>query len=282
MVATLVGCSASYRTKACFVIWIPAFAGMSGFGVSAMGLTPILTFETLDSTNAEARRRAESGERGPVWLLARQQTAGKGRRGRVWNAGQGNLTATLLLTLDKPSLEAAQLAFVAALAVGAMADAFVATDIVGFKWPNDILIEGRKVSGMLIESGAAPGGGLWLAVGIGVNLVDFPPDVERPATALALHLRPGATSPTQDDALARLSAAFADVLALWLEQGFEPIRRAWLSRAIGMGGPCTARLPHETVVGVAEGLDADGALLLRLENGAVRRITAGDVFFGAP
>jgi BirA family biotin operon repressor/biotin-[acetyl-CoA-carboxylase] ligase len=245
-------------------------------------MTPILTFETLDSTNTEARRRAETGERGPVWLLARQQTAGRGRRGRAWVAGQGNLTATLLLTLDKSPLEAAQLAFVAALAVGAMADAYVPADAVGFKWPNDILIEGRKAAGMLIESGAASGGGLWLAVGIGVNLADFPGDVEPPATALAQHLRPDAPPPTQDDALAHLSAAFAAVLALWLGQGFEPIRCAWLARAVGMGGPCTARLAHETVVGVAEGLDADGALLLRLEQGELRRITAGDVFFGAP
>lgn len=245
-----------------------------------MALTPILTFETLDSTNAEARRRAEAGERGPLWLLARRQTAGQGRRGRVWAAGQGNLTATLLLTLDKPPLESAQLAFVAALAVGAIIDAYVPADIMGFKWPNDILIEGRKASGILIESGAATGG-LWLAVGIGVNLADFPTDVERPATALAQHLHSGATPPTQDDALARLSAAFADVLALWLAEGFEPIRRAWLARAVGMGGPCTARLAHETVVGVAEGLDADGALLLRLAQGELRRITAGDVFFGA-
>jgi BirA family biotin operon repressor/biotin-[acetyl-CoA-carboxylase] ligase len=248
-----------------------------------MALTPILIFDTLDSTNAEARRRAEAGERGPVWLLARDQTAGRGRRGRAWDAGKGNLTATLLLTLDKSPLESAQLAFVAALAVGAMADAYIPADLVGFKWPNDILIEGRKASGMLIDSGVAPGGGLWLAVGIGVNLADFPTDVERPATALAQHLRPDiAAVPTQDEALAHLSQAFAVALALWLAEGFAPIRQAWLARAVGIGGPCTARLAHETVAGVAEGLDADGALLLRLTHGEVRRITAGDVFFGAP
>jgi BirA family biotin operon repressor/biotin-[acetyl-CoA-carboxylase] ligase len=245
-------------------------------------MTPVLIFEDLDSTNAEARRRAEAGARGPVWLLARRQSAGHGRRGRSWDAGQGNLTATLLLTLDKPPLEAAQLAFVAALAVGQMADAYVPAALVGFKWPNDILIEGRKAAGMLIESGPAPGGGLWLAVGVGVNLASFPEDVERPATALAEHMyhdeiRP----PTQDEALERLSAAFDGVLRLWLTEGFEPIRQAWLARAVGIGGPCTARLDKETVSGTAEGLDADGALLLRLPHGELRRITAGDVFFGS-
>ncbi len=216
-----------------------------------------------------------------MWLLARRQTAGRGRRGRAWTAGQGNLTATLLLTLDNPPAEAAQLAFVAALAVGEMIDAYVSPGVAGFKWPNDILLMGRKAAGMLIESDPAPAGGLWQAVGIGVNLVDFPTDLERPATALAEHLRPDLVRPpSQDDALERLSTAFAQALRIWLAEGFAPIRQAWLARAVGMGGPCTARLPHETVDGLAEGLDADGALLLRLPSGPLRRITAGDVFFG--
>ena len=241
-----------------------------------------LVFEELDSTNAEARHRAEAGERGPVWLLARRQTAGRGRRGRAWTAGQGNLTATLLLTLGKPPLEAAQLAFVAGLAAIRMIDAHVPPVVSGLKWPNDILIGGRKACGMLIESGPAPGGGLWLALGVGVNLVDFPTEPERPATAVADHLADGvARPPTQDEAMAGLAAAFDAALGLWLAAGFAPIRQAWLERAIGMGGPCTARLDRETVAGTAEGLDADGALLLRLPGGALRRITAGDVFFGA-
>ena len=246
-------------------------------------MTPVIVFDDLDSTNAEARRRAEAGERGAVWLLARRQSAGRGRRGRSWDAGQANLTATLLITLDKPPQEAAQLAFIAALAVGRMADAYVPPSLIGFKWPNDILIEGRKAAGMLIESGAAPGGGLWLAVGIGVNLADFPTDVERPATALKNHLSHNVIrAPTQDEALERLSTAFDDLLRQWLSDGFGPIREAWLARAVGLGGPCSARLANETIDGTAEGLDADGALLLRLRSGALRRITAGDVFFGAP
>ncbi len=247
------------------------------------GPTPVVVFEDLDSTNAEARRRADAGERGPVWLLARRQSAGRGRRGRAWDAGQGNLTATLLLTLDKPPLQAAQLAFVAALAVGRMADAYIPGGLARFKWPNDILIEGKKASGMLIESGAAVGGGLWLAVGIGINLADYPQDVEQPATALAQYLRHDVIrAPTQDEALEALSAAFNAVLTQWLAEGFEPIRQAWLARAVGIGGSCTARLDNETVSGTAQGLDADGALLLRLPGGQSRRITAGDIFFGAP
>jgi BirA family biotin operon repressor/biotin-[acetyl-CoA-carboxylase] ligase len=144
------------------------------------------------------------------------------------------------------------------------------------------MIEGRKAAGILIESGPARAGGLWLgglwlAVGIGVNLASHPDNVERPATALAEH----APAPSPDQAMIGLSTAFAHWLDLWLQDGLEPIRAAWTARAWGLGGPCTARLPHETVEGTALGLDADGALLVRLPGGELRRITAGDVFFGA-
>lgn len=243
--------------------------------------TPIVVFDELDSTNAEARRRAEAGDRGPVWILARRQTAGRGRRGRDWQGGQGNLTATLLLALDQTPAIAAQLAFAAGLAVVRMIDAYVPEACTRLKWPNDVLIEGRKASGILIESGSAPAGGLWLAIGVGVNLVDFPIGVERPSTALADHLRHDMVCPTQDQAMLGLASAFGETLSAWATGGFEPIRTAWLARAAGFGGPCTARLDRETVQGVAEGLDAAGALLLRLNDGQVRRITAGDVFFGA-
>lgn len=246
-------------------------------------MVPILTFEELDSTNAEARRRARAGERGPVWLMARRQTSGVGRRGRTWDGGEGNLTATLLLTLDKPPTEVAQLAFVAGLAAWTAIAAFVPAGIVTLKWPNDVLIGGRKACGTLIESGSAAAGGTWAAVGIGVNLVTYPKAVERPAAALVDHLSPHvARAPSPDQALAVLAETFDVTLALWLAQGFEPIRQAWLARADGLGGACTARLEQETLSGVAEGLDADGALLLRLPDGVLRRITAGDVFFGAP
>jgi BirA family biotin operon repressor/biotin-[acetyl-CoA-carboxylase] ligase len=246
-------------------------------------MVPILTFDELDSTNAEARRRAEAGERGPVWLMARRQTAGVGRRGRSWDGGEGNLTATLLLTLDKSAAEAGQLAFLAGVAAAETIASYVPPPLVRLKWPNDVQVGGRKACGMLIESGPAEGGGVWAAVGLGINLATYPQVVERPATALAEHLshdrqRP----PTPDEALGVLAGAFDAALALWLAEGFEPVRDAWLARAAGLGGPCTARLERETLTGVAEGLDADGALLLRLPGGMLRRITAGDVFFGEP
>jgi BirA family biotin operon repressor/biotin-[acetyl-CoA-carboxylase] ligase len=245
-------------------------------------LPPILSFEEIDSTNAEARRRAEAGEAGPLWITARRQTAGRGRRGRAWSTGTGNLAATLLLTTARPPLEAAQVAFVAALAVADAFDAWVPASLVAIKWPNDVLIDGRKASGVLIESGALGAGRLWLAVGCGLNLNHAPADVDRPATRVADHLRGDlATVPGPDEAMATFARAFAARLGQWEAEGFEAVARAWTARAQGLGGACVARLGAETVEGVAEGLEADGALRLRLASGELRRITAGDVFFQA-
>jgi BirA family biotin operon repressor/biotin-[acetyl-CoA-carboxylase] ligase len=238
---------------------------------------PIEALEEVDSTNAEARRRAEAGERGPLWITARRQTAGRGRRGRAWETGAGNLAATLLTVTGKAPGEAAQISFVAALAVADLASAFVPPALVSLKWPNDPLIAGRKTSGILVESGPHPEGGLWLAVGIGVNLATPPVASERPATAFAEHM-PG-PPPQPLEALAQLAANFERWRGLWEALGFEPIAEAWTARAHGLGGACTARLPTETIAGIAEGLDADGALRLRTASGVVRRITAGDVFF---
>src|SRR3984957_12027094 len=136
---------------------------------------PIEAFDEIDSTNAEARRRADAGERGPLWLTAKRQTAGRGRRGRAWETGAGNLAATLLTHTEKPPAEAAQISFVAALAVADLAAAFVPASLVSLKWPNDPMIAGKKTAGILVESGPHPSGGLWLAGGCGGNLA-APPD----------------------------------------------------------------------------------------------------------
>ncbi len=243
-----------------------------------MEAAAVVAFDELDSTNAEARRRAEAGEAGPLWIVAARQSAGRGRRGRAWETGEGNLAATYLFATQKPPAEAAQVSFVAALAVADLAGAFVPAALVSLKWPNDPLIDGKKAGGVLVESGKAAGGRFWVAVGVGINLATAPKAVGRPATAFAEHMR--APPPTPLDALAVLAPAFARWRDLWEHAGFAAIAGAWTSRAHGLGRPCTARLASETVHGVAEGLDGDGALRLRTATGAVRRITAGDVFFG--
>ena len=246
--------------------------------LSALEAPPIVVLDEIDSTNAEARRRAEAGEVGPLWLLGLRQTAGRGRRGRVWETGEGNLAATLLFSTDKPPAEAAQVSFVAALAVADMLAAYVPASLVSLKWPNDPLLCGLKVSGILVESGSRQTGGLWIAVGIGINLARAPVGSERPATALPSHRT--APPPSPVEAMEVLRGAFERWFAVWLTLGFAAIADGWTARAHGLGESCVARLGTETLEGVAEGLDADGALRLRLPDGRLRRITAGDVFFG--
>ena len=238
---------------------------------------PIEAYEELDSTNAEARRRAEAGDGGPVWITAARQLAGRGRRGREWQTASGNLAATLLFTTGKPAGEAAQVSFVAALAAADLAEVCVGAGLTTLKWPNDLLVGGRKAAGILVESGAFSGGGLWLAVGVGVNLVRAPQDVERPATAFAEHM--AAPAPASQAALEVLANAFERWRLIWDREGFAPIAQAWTARAHGLGEPCEARLPNQVLKGIAEGLDQDGALRLRLDHGDVVRVTAGDVFF---
>lgn len=247
------------------------------------GFAPVRWDGELDSTNAEARRLAEAGAFGPLWIAARRQTAGRGRQGRVWAGGEGNLAATLLTPLDQPPAIAAQLSFVAALAVGQMLGDWAPAGDVRFKWPNDLLLGGRKVSGILIESGRRDPAGLWLAIGVGVNLASAPEGLEPPAASLAAHLPPGRPVPRPEEALASLDRSFGHWFGVWRgEGGFAAVRAAWLERAAGLGQPCTARVGTRSLSGVAEGLGADGALLLRLASGALERITAGEVFFGAP
>jgi BirA family biotin operon repressor/biotin-[acetyl-CoA-carboxylase] ligase len=238
---------------------------------------PILALDEIDSTNAEARRRAEAGEGGPLWITALRQNAGHGRRGRAWETGEGNLAATLLMLTERPPAEAAQISFVAALAVADLARAHLPAELIRLKWPNDVMVGGRKVSGILVESGRRADGALWLATGIGVNLAKSPSVAERPATDFAAHMR--APPPTPRQALDVLAEAFAGWLSVWDARGFAPLAEAWTPQAQGLGEPCVARLGSETVEGLAEGLDLGGALRLRLADGSIRRITAGDVFF---
>jgi len=230
----------------------------------------LVRLDAVESTNAEARRRAEAGEHGPLWITAAHQSAGKGRRGREWETGTGNLAATLLLKPEGAPDTNAQLSFVAALAVADMALTFAPHAVITMKWPNDVLAAGAKLSGILLEGGCG-----WLAIGIGVNLASHPKGTEFPATSLG---EQGVVPPSPQDALVVLAGRFAHWQARWQEQGFEPLRTAWLARAQGLGAPIRARLPHEECYGAFEGIDASGALLLR-EPGGLRAITAGEVYF---
>ena len=236
-----------------------------------------VVLDTIDSTNEEARRRAEAGAAAPLWIMAREQTAGRGRRGRRWTAPSGNLAATALLRPTTGPATAALHSFAACLAVADMLDTLAPGADVALKWPNDALLNGRKVAGVLLEASGSGRSVDWLAVGIGVNLAGHPA-VEPgawPATSIAAET---GQAPPAEAALEHVAEAFAGWSGRVARVGFAPLRAAWLARAARLGQKMVARLPRETVEGVFADLDADGALILS-QAGALRRIQAADVFF---
>jgi BirA family biotin operon repressor/biotin-[acetyl-CoA-carboxylase] ligase len=228
-------------------------------------------YATLDSTNEEARRLARAGASGPLWIVADEQTAGRGRRGRPWVSQRGNLFASLL-TQAPPQLSA-QLGFAAALAAADTVASLARSADVRLKWPNDVLLQGRKIGGILLEGL----GGDALAIGIGINLAHFPPDTEFPAISVACAA--GLTSDL-NAALACLATRMAAWYEIWEQRGFARLRENWMARAQGLGRPIRARLAESEMEGVFESLDEDGALLLRVSDGMLKRITAGEIFFG--
>lgn len=240
----------------------------------------IIVLDTVDSTNDEVRRRADAGAVGPLWVRAASQTNGRGRRGRSWLSEPGNLFMTALLTLNCTPIQAANLSFVAALAVAEAIDHFVDQTQVALKWPNDVLINGHKTSGILLESWTSEAG-LQIAIGIGVNVVTMPENIDQKITCLAAHRMPHVSSCDAEHVANLVVAHFHKWLAQWHLQGFEPIREAWLDRATGLGQEITAKLPHETLQGVFRGLSHDGALDLELPDSTRRQVTAGDIFFPA-
>jgi BirA family transcriptional regulator, biotin operon repressor / biotin---[acetyl-CoA-carboxylase] ligase len=244
-------------------------------GTGWSGETPVVFLDSTDSTNAEALRRARAGERGPLWIAATQQTAGRGRRGRSWISPPGNLHASLLLTDPAPASAAPQLAFVAGLAVhdaaAALAPGLAAS--LALKWPNDMLCRGAKIAGILIEGEGDP---VTVAIGIGVNCRHHPPAVELSATDFA---EQGATL-CAPALLAALSRAMATRLHQWDRgAGFAAmIRTGWLARAVGIGHAIRVRLAERETSGHFEAIDEAGRLILRLGDGRRETITAGEVF----
>ena len=243
----------------------------------------LIVLDSVDSTNEEARRLAASGAfdtaAGITVIRAAEQTSGRARRGRGWESRPGNLYASLLLRPGCPAAEAPQLGFVAGVALHeAVRGMLPAQRRVACKWPNDLLVDGRKVAGMLLEGAGASGQKLdWLVIGVGVNVAHHPPATEFPATDLA---EAGCDGVTPERLLLAFLAAFDVWRARWRADGFAAVRRAWLAAAHGRGGPLTVRLDAVTYSGTFADLDADGALLLEQGDG-MRRVTAGDVFFAA-
>ena len=234
----------------------------------------------VDSTNSEAQRLAP-GLTQPTWILARRQTAARGRRGRAWVSPEGNFAATLVMRPNGDPAKAALRSFVAALA---LADALETVcgpgATITLKWPNDVLLNGGKVAGILLESAGSAGQVSHLAIGIGVNLIAAPPKeaVEEGAlTPVSVQGETGIRIPPEEF-LTYLAAAFARWEAQLSTYGFGPIRTAWLARAARLGQPIRARLTDETIEGTFETIAEDGELVLATSQGK-RHIPAADVFF---
>ena len=236
---------------------------------------PVAELDETGSTNDEAKRRAVAGEAGPLWIRAERQTLGRGRRGNEWQSLRGNLFASLLCRPEKSASRCAQLSFVTALAVTDMLAHYAPSANIRLKWPNDVLADGRKIAGILLESESRTGGGLnWLVIGVGVNLKAYPLGTEIPAISLA---DLGIAPPPAAEAMGHLVTAFAKWYEVWRKDGFAPLREAWLARSTGLGSRIRVRLPKEEIQGVFRDIDDNGALVLGLP-GATRIIAAGEVF----
>jgi BirA family biotin operon repressor/biotin-[acetyl-CoA-carboxylase] ligase len=218
------------------------------------------------STNDDIAALARSGEAEGMWLRADRQTGGRGRQGRVWVSPPGNLYASTLVRPLPGDPPAPSLALVAAVALDQVVTAYAGAGRIAIKWPNDLLADGAKLSGILLE-----GAGDAVVVGFGVNLAHHPDAIDRPATSLAALT---GSAPHPDDALAELAAAFAHWLARWRAEGLGPVRARWLERAHAIGTPIVA----DGETGLFDGLETNGALRLRRADGTLRIVQAGDVF----
>jgi BirA family biotin operon repressor/biotin-[acetyl-CoA-carboxylase] ligase len=231
---------------------------------------------------------ARSGAEEGLWLRAERQTSGRGRQGREWRSPEGNLYASTLVRLRQNHPQAATLALVAAVALEEVVLAYLhpgegrgpvsGRSQLGpglrrgavIKWPNDLLLDGTKLSGILLERADDA-----VVIGVGVNLAHHPESLDRPATSLAAH----GVTPDPADFLETLAVAFARWLSIWRNEGLAPVRARWLERAHPIGTALTARLPDGSAIdGLFAGLDSEGALILRLADGTSRVIHAADVF----
>lgn len=235
---------------------------------------------SVDSTNAEAVRVA-AGLAGPEWILALEQTAGRGRRGRAWRDPKGNFSASLVMRPNETPDKVALRSFVASLALfEALVAATGRAEAFALKWPNDVLLNGGKVAGILLESAGSGAGFSHFAIGIGVNLHEAPegsavePGAVRPVSVLS----GTGVAISPEEFLYLLAPAYARVEAQFVTYGFAPIRNAWLARAARLGEVITARTSREEVTGTFETVDGAGNLVLSTPKGR-HVIAAAEVFF---
>jgi len=251
-------------------------------------------YDTIGSTNTKALEAAAAGDAGGVWFAARQQTAGRGRRGRQWESPYGNLAATLLIVPDAEPTSAATLGFVAGVSLNRAlsrilpgglvkigidgADALGGGSRIALKWPNDVLADGAKLAGILLEASKLPDGRHAVAIGFGVNAIAAPQGLPYPATSLAdLGVKRDA-----EEVFEALSDAWVDTFGLWDDgRGVGDVLKQWRASAAGIGAPVAVNQDGEVLRGIFESIDDAGRLIVRAEDNRRIAITAGDVHFGA-
>src|SRR6202166_4811180 len=248
----------------------------------------LAAFDQIGSTNAEALARARDGERGPIWFVTTEQTAGRGRRSRPWIAPRGNLASSVLEVIDVSPTVAATLGFAAGLALEAALQKVsleaslrsAGSDDMKFslKWPNDVLAGRQKLAGILLEAEAVADHGLAVVVGIGTNVVAAPQGTPTPANSLAaLGVHIGA-----EDLFGALSDTWAEFRGIWdLGRRFGEVGRVWLERAAGLGQRVAIHTGGSTVEGTFDSIDDSGCLVVRTSGGRRVPISAGEVYFGS-
>jgi BirA family biotin operon repressor/biotin-[acetyl-CoA-carboxylase] ligase len=248
----------------------------------------LAAFDQIGSTNTEAMARARDGERGPMWFVTSEQTAGRGRRNRPWIAPRGNLASSVLEVMDVSPAVAATLGFAAGLAIGtALQKVSVEASLrsagsehmkFSLKWPNDVLAGRKKLVGIGLEAEVVAENRLAVVVGIGTNVIAAPEGTPTPATSLAaLGVHIGA-----EELFTELSDAWAEFRGIWDQgRGFDEIRRLWLERAAGLGQPVSIQTGGAAVEGTFETIDELGCLIVRTSGGKRIPIAAGDVYFGS-
>lgn len=240
----------------------------------------IVRFDEIDSTNQEALRLADAGVRVDTWVVAKTQTSGRGRRNRHWVSEPGNLYSSLLVFPRCELSEAGGLAFVTGLAI-LRACAELAPDLAAdfkLKWPNDLLYRKKKIAGILLESsGNREFGSYALVIGCGVNCAHHPAETVYETT----DLQSEGADINNDHLFEAYTHHFDTLRRVWQEgAGFAQIRNLWLIHAAGLKAKIVVRLPNEELTGLFEDIDSSGQLVLLMENGSRKRISAGDVFFG--
>ena len=243
----------------------------------------LLSYDVLDSTNLEAKRLAGGGASHGAVIWAKRQTAGRGRMGREWVSAEGNLYATVLLSPKAKLEQCPQLSFVASLAVAETLEAIVPdASLIKCKWPNDVLVSGKKISGILLESFTTKelvSTRQWISVGVGINVDNFPEHVMFPATCLRDE---GVELISAKIVLSRFIHNFVKCYDEWEAKGFGSIEKAWEERAYQLGKTVEVLVGDEHVSGVFDGIDASGQMLLRDKKKNVTAISAGDVFAKEP